>query len=263
MGDFPNLKWDTVTPPDFLESYEKYPCAYMFVWSPIIFIASLLAPTVPSEPSPQNLHLTVPGADTFTTSGISKDLNTKDLYEEALKKLSLPIFIKPANNGSSIGISKVRNYDEFEKGLMEAFKYDRKVVLESNIEGFEIGCAVVGNEDLLIGEVDEIDTKNDFFDYVEKYSQHNSKIYCPARISDDLKAQAKDIAAKTYKALGCRGLSRVDMFLTPDNQIYLNEINTIPGLTGLSRYPSMLKKIGIEYKDLIVKLVDLAMEMSF
>lgn len=199
----------------------------------------------------------------FMSAVKSKDLNTKDLYEEALKKLSLPIFIKPANNGSSIGISKVRNYDEFEKGLMEAFKYDRKVVLESNIEGFEIGCAVVGNEDLLIGEVDEIDTKNDFFDYVEKYSQHNSKIYCPARISDDLKAQAKDIAAKTYKALGCRGLSRVDMFLTPDNQIYLNEINTIPGLTGLSRYPSMLKKIGIEYKDLIVKLVDLAMEMSF
>jgi len=170
------------------------------------------------------------------------------------------MFIKPANNGSSIGISKVRNYDEFEKGIMEAFEYDRKIVLESNIEGFEIGCAVVGNDELLIGEVDEIDTKNDFFDYVEKYSQHNSKIHCPARISDDLKARAKEIAAKTYKALGCSGLSRVDMFLTPENDIYLNEINTIPGLTDLSRYPSMLKKIGIEYKDLIVKLVDLAME---
>ncbi|HOT21156.1 MAG TPA: D-alanine--D-alanine ligase family protein [Sedimentibacter sp.] len=189
-----------------------------------------------------------------------KTLNIKNLYKEALEKLSLPLFIKPANNGSSIGISKVRNYDEFEKGIMEAFEYDKKIVIESNIEGFEIGCAVVGNEELLIGEVDEIETKNDFFDYVEKYSQHNSKIHCPARISDDLKAQAKEIAANTYKALGCRGLSRVDMFLTPDNEIYLNEINTIPGLTDLSRYPSMLKKIGIEYKDLIVKLVELAME---
>ena len=190
----------------------------------------------------------------------SKTLNIKDLYKSAYEKLSLPMFIKPANNGSSLGISKVRNYDEFESGVMEAFEYDNKIVIERTIEGFEIGCALVGNEDLIIGEVDEIDTKNDYFDYVEKYSQHNSKIHCPARISDELQAQAKEIAAKTYKALGCRGLARVDMFLTPNNEIYLNEINTIPGLTDLSRYPSMLKKIGIEYKDLITKLVELAME---
>ncbi len=190
----------------------------------------------------------------------SSKLNVKKLYEQSYEKLSLPMFIKPANNGSSIGISKVRNYDEFERGLIEAFQYDNKVIIEKMIEGFEIGCAVLGNEELIIGEVDEIDTKNDFFDYVEKYSQHNSKIYCPARISDELKAEAKQIAEKTYRALGCKGLSRVDMFLTPDNKIYLNEINTIPGLTDLSRYPSMLKKIGIEYRDLIVKLVELAME---
>lgn len=196
----------------------------------------------------------------FMTAVNHKSLNIKNLYEEAFEKLSLPMFIKPANNGSSLGISKIRNYDEFEKGVMEAFEYDRKIVIESMIPGFEIGCAVVGNQELIIGEVDEIDTKNDFFDYVEKYSQHNSKIHCPARISDDLKAQAKEIAAKTYRALGCSGLSRVDMFVTPENKIYLNEINTIPGLTDLSRYPSMLKKIGIEYKDLIVKLVELSMD---
>ncbi len=196
----------------------------------------------------------------FMSAVNSKELNIKDLYALAFEKLSVPMFIKPANNGSSLGISKVRNYDEFEKGVMEAFEYDSKIVIESMIQGFEIGCAVVGNEELIIGEVDEIDTKNDFFDYVEKYSQHNSKIHCPARISDDLKAQAKEIAARTYKVLGCSGLSRVDMFVTPENKIYLNEINTIPGLTDLSRYPSMLKKIGIEYKDLIVKLVELAME---
>lgn len=192
----------------------------------------------------------------------SNKLNVKKLYEEALEKLELPMFIKPANNGSSLGISKVRNYDEFEKGIMEAFEYDDKVIIEKMIQGFEIGCAVVGNEELIIGEVDEIDTKNDFFDYVEKYSQHNSKIHCPARISDELKKEAKQIAEGTYRALGCKGLSRVDMFVTPENKIYLNEINTIPGLTDLSRYPSMLKKIGIEYKDLIVKLVELAMEKN-
>ena len=192
----------------------------------------------------------------------SNKLNVKKLYEEALERFSLPMFIKPANNGSSIGISKIRNYDEFEKGIMDAFQHDNKVVIEKMIEGFEIGCAVLGNEELMIGEVDEIDTKNDFFDYVEKYSQHNSKIHCPARISDELKKEAKSIAEKTYRALGCKGMARVDMFVTPENKIYLNEINTVPGLTDLSRYPSMLRKIGIEYSDLIVKLVELAMEQD-
>lgn len=190
----------------------------------------------------------------------TKTLNVKSLYEEAYEKLSLPMFIKPAKGGSSLGISKIRNYDEFEKGIMEAFEYDKKAIIEATIEGFEIGCAVVGNDELIIGEVDEIDTKNDFFDYVEKYSQSNSKIHCPARISDELRKEAKSMAERIYIALRCSGMARVDMFLTPENVIYLNEVNTIPGLTDVSRYPSMLKKIGIEYKDLIVKLVDLAME---
>lgn len=190
----------------------------------------------------------------------NNSLNIKQLYNEAYEKLSLPMFIKPANNGSSLGISKIRNYEEFEMGMMEAFEYDKKVVIESMIDGFEIGCAVVGNDELIIGEVDEIDTKNDFFDYVEKYSQKNSKIYCPARISDELKNEAKEIAINTYKVLGCRGMARIDMFVNKENEIILNEVNTIPGLTDVSRYPSMLKNIGIEYSDLIVQLVDLAME---
>ncbi len=196
----------------------------------------------------------------FVAAVNSNKLNIKSLYDEVYEKFLTPMFIKPANNGSSIGISKIRSYEEFEKGMMEAFQFDNKVVIEKAIDGFEIGCAVVGNEEIIIGEVDEIETKNDFFDYVEKYSQHNSKIHCPARISDELKAEAKKIAEKTYRALGCKGLSRVDMFVTTDNKIILNEINTIPGLTDLSRYPSMLRKIGIEYKDLIVKLVELALE---
>jgi len=192
----------------------------------------------------------------------SKTLNVKKLYEEALDKLSLPMFIKPANGGSSLGISKVRNYDEFEKGIMEAFEYDKKAIIEAMIEGFEMAVSVVGNDELIIGEVRLKLTymKNDFFDYVEKYSQSNSKIHCPARISDELRKEAKSMAEKIYKALRCSGMARIDMFLTPNNEIYLNEVNTIPGLTDLSRYPSMLKKIGIEYTDLIVKLVDLAME---
>lgn len=196
----------------------------------------------------------------FMSAVNSSSLNIKVLYENAYEKLGLPMFIKPANAGSSLGISKIRNYDEFEKGIMVAFECDKKVVIESMVEGFEIGCAVIGNDKLIVGEVDEIETKNDFFDYVEKYTQHNSKIHCPARISTEMQNKAKEIAKSAYKALGCKGMARIDMFVTPDNKILLNEVNTIPGLTDLSRYPSMLKKIGIEYKDLIVKLVELAME---
>lgn len=193
----------------------------------------------------------------------NSDLNIKKLYEKAYEKLSVPMFIKPANGGSSIGMSKIRNYDEFEKGIMEAFEQDEKVVIEKMIDGFEIGCAVVGNHQLILGEVDEIDTKNDYFDYVEKYTQHNSKIYCPARISQTLTEKAKETARVVYKALGCKGMARIDMFVTNENEIYLNEVNTIPGLTNLSRYPSMLKKAGIEYEDLITMLVKLAMEEKY
>ena len=196
----------------------------------------------------------------FMAAVNSGNLNIKELYENAYEKLGFPMFIKPANAGSSLGISKIRNYGEFEKGIMEAFECDKKVVIESMVEGFEIGCAVVGNDELIVGEVDEIETKNDFFDYVEKYTQHNSKIHCPARISLEMQNEAKETAKKVYKALRCKGMSRIDMFVTTDNKIILNEVNTIPGLTDLSRYPSMLNKVGIEYKDLIVKLVELAME---
>ena len=189
-----------------------------------------------------------------------KTLDMKALYEDAVNKLSLPIFIKPANAGSSHGISKIRNYEEFEAGLILGFKHDNKVILEKTIEGFEIGCAVLGNNEIKVGEVDEIEMYHDFFDYNEKYHSTTSKIHCPARISDELKEEAKVMAAHIYKALRCSGMTRVDMFLTPNNEIILNEVNTIPGLTSVSRYPSMVKKgLGMGYTELIEELVSLAM----
>lgn len=189
------------------------------------------------------------------------NLDMKATYEKAVSQLSLPLFIKPANTGSSHGISKIRSYEEFVEGLKLGFKYDNKVVLEKTIEGFEIGCAVLGNDELMIGEVDEIEMYHDFFDYDEKYHSTTSKIHCPARISDELKNKAKEIAHKVYKALSCSGLTRVDMFLTPNNEIILNEVNTIPGLTNISRYPSMLRVgLGMGYTEFIEKLVQLAME---
>lgn len=180
-------------------------------------------------------------------------------YEKAITKLQFPMFIKPANAGSSYGISKVRNHDEFVEGLKFAFKYDKKVIVETGIYGFEIGCAVMGNDELIVGEVDEIDTKKDFFDFDAKYELTNTQIVCPARISANLTKEAKEKAKKIYHALGCSGLTRVDMFVTPEEKIVFNEVNTIPGFTKASRYPTMMKKAGVDFKTLINNLVSLAM----
>ncbi len=199
----------------------------------------------------------------FMSAQNDEFLDLKLIYEEAASKLKLPFFIKPANAGSSYGISKIGSYDEFEKGMKLAFNYDRKVVLETTIEGFEIGCAVLGNSALKIGEVDEIEMYFDFFNYDEKYHSTTSKIHCPARshkMTEEQKEQAKIVAINTYKALNCSGMARVDMFLTPQGEILLNEVNTIPGLTSVSRYPSMLRVgLNMNYSQLLEELVELAM----
>lgn len=183
------------------------------------------------------------------------------LYMEADEKLSVPFFIKPCNAGSSFGVHKVHNFEEFTRDLKDAFFHDGKgkVIFESTIEGFEIGCAVMGNQELFAGSVDEIETSQEFFDYEGKYDMVDSAIYCPARISKELFEQARSMAKQAYKAMNCQGLTRVDMFVTKENTIVFNELNTIPGFTATSRYPSMMKEAGIEFPDLIDKLVDLAL----
>lgn len=188
--------------------------------------------------------------------------DTKQLFERAKEKLGLPIFIKPANAGSSFGISKVETYEEFEQGLKDAFYHDGrgKVILETTIEGFEIGCAVMGNDELTVGSVDEIQTTAAFFDYEGKYEMVDSQIFCPARISTELFEQARAMAKEAYYALNCKGLTRVDMFVTKQNTIVLNEVNTIPGFTATSRYPSMMKEIGIAFPQLIDELIQLALQ---
>ncbi len=189
-----------------------------------------------------------------------KDWGYEHIFENAKKNLGLPIFIKPANAGSSFGISKIRNFEEFVLGMKEAFLHDRKVILEKTVPGFEIGCAVMGNQVLTIGSVDEVETSADFFDYEGKYEMLNSRIHCPARISKELEKVAQNIAQKVYIAMNCKGLARVDMFVTPDHDIIFNEVNTIPGFTSTSRYPSMMKKAGIDFPDLIDALILLALE---
>lgn len=183
-------------------------------------------------------------------------------YDQAVAKLGLPLFIKPANAGSSFGIHKVDNVEDFKAAMEDAFYHDGrgKVIVETTIEGFEIGCAVMGNDELFAGSVDEVETSAPFFDYEGKYAMLDSAIYCPARISKDLFDLAQSIALRSYRALNCKGMTRVDMFVTTQNTIVVNEVNTIPGFTATSRYPSMMKEAGISFTELLDKLIDLAMK---
>lgn len=187
---------------------------------------------------------------------IYKKIDEKEINNFA-QEVGFPIYVKPAKEGSSIGISKVKGNEELFKGITEALKFDNKVVLEENIDGFEVGCAILGNDDLIVGTVDEIEVPTGFFDFKEKYTLENSKIHLPARIDRDLSEKVKEIAKGIYKALSCSGLSRVDMFVDKENRIVFNEVNTLPGFTTGSRFPNMLLHAGIEYKSILDKVIEL------
>ena len=181
---------------------------------------------------------------------------TKDIKKE-IKKLNFPLFVKPVRAGSSFGITKIENETEIEQAIKEALKYDTEIIIEENINGIEIGCAILGNEDLIVGEIDEIELSNGFFNYTEKYTLKTSQIHVPARIDKEIAQKAKETAKQIYKILKCKDFARVDMFLTPNNEIYFNEINTIPGFTSHSRYPNMMKQIGMSFEELVDKLISL------
>lgn len=169
-----------------------------------------------------------------------------------------PLFIKPVKAGSSYGITKVYEADELIPAVTTAFRYDNEVILEENINGFEVGCAVLGTDRLITGEVDEIELSQGFFDFTEKYTLKTSAIHVPARISAEKAAQVKETAKLIYRTLGCSGFARVDMFLTPAGEIVFNEVNTIPGFTEHSRYPGMMKAAGLSFRDILDRIIEQA-----
>ncbi|MDF2986128.1 MAG: D-alanine--D-alanine ligase [Eubacterium sp.] len=174
--------------------------------------------------------------------------------------LRYPLFVKPAKAGSSFGITRVASPEGLYDAIIEAFRHDSKIIVEEGIEGFEVGCAVLGNDELIIGEVDEIELQKGFFDYTEKYNLVSSKIHMPARLDRQTADRIRETAVKLYNTLCCRGFARVDMFLTPAGHIVFNEINTIPGFTAHSRYPKMLAGIGMSFENILDKLIALALE---
>ncbi len=181
-------------------------------------------------------------------------------FEKAKKTLGMPLFIKPANMGSSVGVSKVRNENEFKKAASEAFKFDTKIIIEEFINGREIECAVLGNDKPIASIPGEIIANQEFYSYDAKYIDEGSVAVIPAKISKREAKQIQDLSVKTFKTLSCEGLGRVDSFLTKSGKVYVNEINTIPGFTSISMYPKLWEASGLPLSKLLDRLIDLAIE---
>ncbi|MDR2167957.1 MAG: D-alanine--D-serine ligase VanG [Clostridiales bacterium] len=175
------------------------------------------------------------------------------------EEVGFPLFVKPVNGGSSFGITRVETCEELPKAIKLAFEHDNSIIIEENIEGFEVGCAILGRDELFVGEVDEIELLGGFLGCDEKNTLSTTTIHAPARIAADKAHEIKEIAKVIYRALGCSGFARVDMFLTPAGEIVFNEVNTIPGFMPHSRYPNMLKAAGMTLEGIVGGIIEAAM----
>ena len=188
---------------------------------------------------------------------------TNKTFSELKKELGLPFFVKPANLGSSVGIHKIKTENEFDSAVADAFKYDIKIIAEEFIRGREIECSVLGNEEPIASIPGEIivSKNHDFYSYDAKYlDEKGADLIIPAKLTDKEKKDIQDLAIKTFIALECEGMSRVDFFLEESGRVFVNEINTIPGFTKISMYPKLFEASGISYADLIDNLITLAFE---
>ncbi len=184
--------------------------------------------------------------------------NTLDTLE---LRFRYPMFVKPAGTGSSVGVSKASDREQLREALTNAARFDKKILVEEFIHGREVEVAVMGNDSPVASICGEIDSGADFYDYEAKYVTDTSTAYIPARIPEDVEEVVRDAAVKVYSAIGCQGLSRVDFFVTyEENRVVFNEINTLPGFTSISMYPKLFDASGIPYTQLIDKLLELAVE---
>ena len=183
------------------------------------------------------------------------------ILDEIEASFTYPVFVKPAGTGSSVGVSKARDREALRTALIYAGKYGEKILVEEFIDGKEVEVAVLGNAIPVASVCGEIDSGADFYDYDAKYVTDTSVAYIPARIPEDVGEQVRELAVKAYSAIGCRGMSRVDFFVThTDQRVVLNEINTLPGFTSISMYPKLFNASGIPFSELVDRLLSLAME---
>ncbi len=200
----------------------------------------------------------IPIADFITLHRRSR---SKVDYETARLRLGSVLFVKPANLGSSVGISKVRNDDEYRRAINLAFQYDQKVIIEEAIVGREIECAVLGNDRIETSIPGEIIPRDGFYSYEAKYIDEVGAILeMPAKLTESQIASVQDLSRRTYEVLECRGMARVDMFLSDDDRLIINEVNTIPGFTKISMYPKLWELSGKSNEELIDQLIQLALE---
>jgi len=190
-----------------------------------------------------------------------KSQYSKSSLDKIVQKFSLPVFVKPANLGSSIGISKAHNLKELEKAIIDAFKYDTKIMVEEYIKGREIECSVLGNNEPVASVPGEVISNHEFYSYEAKYIDENGAgLKIPADLPEKVVKEVQQTAVKTFLTLECYGFARVDFFLTANNKLYVNEINTIPGFTKISMFPKLFGASGIPYSELLNKLINLALD---
>jgi D-alanine-D-alanine ligase len=182
------------------------------------------------------------------------------LIREIEAHLGYPCFVKPANGGSSVGVSKARSREDLEGAIREAARFDRKVLIEEAITGREVECAVLGNAAPEASPLGEISPSAEFYTYDAKYADAATELTVPARVTEAVRERVQDYAVRAFRALDCAGLARVDFFVTPDDDVRVIEVNTLPGFTPISMYPRLWQEAGLSYSALISRLVDLALE---
>ena len=206
-------------------------------------------------------HAGVPQAAWQLVRASELDNHMENTLSQLEMRFRYPMFVKPAGTGSSVGVSKAADREALRAALLCAAKYDRKILVEEFIHGREIEVAVMGNDNPVASICGEIDSGADFYDYDAKYITDTSTAYIPARISDEVAETVREAAVRVYSAIGCQGLSRVDFFVTyEENRVVFNEINTIPGFTSISMYPKLFEASGIPYPQILDELIRLAVE---
>jgi D-alanine-D-alanine ligase len=182
-------------------------------------------------------------------------------FDSIVSQIGLPVFVKPANAGSSVGVSKVTSAAEFASAVAKAFRYDSKIIVEEGIDGRELECSVLGNEDPIASVPGEVIPQHEFYSYEAKYiDQNGANLKIPASLPAETVKRIQELAVKTFQVLCCEGMARVDMFLTKDDRLLINEINTIPGFTNISMYPKLWEATGMPFPELLDRLIQLAIE---
>ncbi len=187
-------------------------------------------------------------------------LDDPALLQRVEHEVGYPCFVKPANGGSSVGVGKARSREDIASTVAAAARFDRKVLVEEAIEGQEVECAVLGNRDPLPSPLGEIRPTTEFYDYDAKYMDDSAELIVPARVDEATAERIQDLAVQAFRALDCAGMSRVDFFVEPSGDLKCIEVNTLPGFTPISMYPRLWQEAGVSYRELISRLVDLALE---